>query len=88
MELCLHCIIPLLGCCHSAKNFIVAPWSGEDILSASSNESQVQAQTSFISLETSFETAVQYSVTVAAISGWMQIPWSVEMATCKVVNLP
>ena len=48
---------------------MVAPWSGEDILSASSNWAHVQSQSSFMLLETSSETLVQYSVTVAAISG-------------------
>ena len=49
---------------------MVAPWRGEDILSASSNWLQVQSQSSSMSRETSSETLVQYSVTVAAISGF------------------
>ncbi len=52
---------------------MVAPWRGEDILSASSNWPQVQSQSSSMSLETSSETLVQYSVTVAAISGFVSL---------------
>ena len=53
-----------------ARNLKVEPCRGDDILSASSNSRQVRAQSSFMLVEMSFELAVQYSVTVVAISGW------------------
>ena len=51
----------------------MAPWSGDDILSASSNSLRVQFQRSVMLEDTPSELAKQYSVAVAASSGCVAV---------------